>query len=525
MTSVAKGVNVPVGADISGLKTGLSQASREVQAFAAKQAGQAVSAQASPAAGKGLGAKSAAQQIAHLAGGPASDIANLVFNPGAGALAAGAATVGVLYRMAENTRAVRMESARLGTSVEYYQNLSLSARKAGVDIGAVASGLEKAQSMASAALTGNRADQMFFEQIGLSRGDLERGRNDTDYLGQRLSGANMSAGQKIMAFGSVSAANAIAGGGKENPYGLNTGERAGLENFRKGIGEIGDAAVKGAGMFASANAIWSEQLWDAMHGKLTGNETAANRIVHRQERQEQAEREGKLEALYRKTANEQTAALMSPQEQAELDRRTRQPLANYMSAQAQSRAETQTRSNLYEAEAPGVRPWQQLQRERELIDRNEADKMYSPAQAEQRRINLNASAIDKFSPVLSKGERLDYQMTNAGKQWKAIQSDSEAAPDESKFAARELGNQITDYVDSMTRSGPLAGAYDVNSAGGYQQQVSAEYAMQQSSDAQKMIDLLLRIAVANEQIEQSQADAVHGQLGYQYDPISGVGSR
>ena len=65
---------------------------------------------------------------------------------------------------------------------------------------------------------------------------------------------------------------------------------------------------------------------------------------------------------------------------------------------------------------------------------------------------------------------------------------------EQRDAARDFGDKLTDYVEGITRSGPQAGAYDVNTVQGASQLMGAEYQMDQSQETKRMVELLLQIA-------------------------------
>ena len=64
------------------------------------------------------------------------------------------AAIAVTQKFAENAMRIRIESQKLGTSTNYYQALSYSAHRAGLEMSTVSSALEGMQSKAAAALNG-----------------------------------------------------------------------------------------------------------------------------------------------------------------------------------------------------------------------------------------------------------------------------------------------------------------------------------------------------------------------------------
>lgn len=93
---------------------------------------------------------------------------------------------------------------------------------------------------------------------------------------------------------------------------------------------------------------------------------------------------------------------------------------------------------------------------------------------------------------------------------------------EQRDVARGIGDSLTDYAESITRSGSLAGAYDVNSVAGYSQQVGSEYQMDQSKDTLNLIAKLLQKLVDKTPEGQSLFTSVMDNLGFRTaDPILG----
>jgi hypothetical protein len=147
--------------------------------------------------------------------------------------------------------------------------------------------------------------------------------------------------------------------------------------------------------------------------------------------------------------------------------------------------------------------WQDLDRARHALKNAET------LPADQRWANYQET-IDVHKSDLDRKQRAFDQAT-AGF----------AAP-EQRDAAREMGDKLTDYVESMTRSGPLAGAADINSAAGYSQVVQAEYGMDQSRETMRMVELLITIAENTGRMSKDQGNAVIGNLGFRTaDPILG----
>ena len=144
-----------------------------------------------------------------MIGGPTGDIADMLFSPSMGMLAGGVAALGIAQKFASQAKDIRIESAKLGSSSTYYQNLAVSAHKAGLEMGTVVGALSSLQQKATAARQGGIAEQTMFAGLGLSREDLERGADDTEYLARRIGNRPLTAGQKVQAFGSVQTANAV----------------------------------------------------------------------------------------------------------------------------------------------------------------------------------------------------------------------------------------------------------------------------------------------------------------------------
>ena len=131
---------------------------------------------------------------------------------------------------------------------------------------------------------------------------------------------------------------------------------------------------------------------------------------------------------------------------------------------------------------------------------------------------INQEFLNQVRPYLSARNEVREQLKINSEQREAAWNN----PAEQTLLARKSGNELTDYAESITRSGSLAGAYDVNSVGGYSQMVGAEYGMSQSTDTVRMVELLVKIAENTGKMTKDEGDTIIGQLGYRTnDPILG----
>ncbi len=476
----------------------------------------------------GLGSRIAGgvQGAAGMVGGPVADIANLAFSSSAGGAVAAVGAVAIWQKLAGGARELRMESQKLGTSTTYYQSLGAAARSAGHSMDLLVGGIENLQGRSKGALSGDRAQQSFFASIGLSREDLERGMDDTDYLAKKVAGRGLTAGQKVQAFGSAAAADAIRNASGGSSVAMSAAQRQALADTHFDAESAKSGALKAAGMVAEAFKGIGMLIGDRLGG---GNRSGAD-IQKDMDREaagnERAEREGKVEAHRRDQAAALSASLAAPDVQAEQDRLDRLPFEQYMTGRDVDRAETQTRKRLYAAQAPDNR-WEENLDNAQNVSRREHDEgTIDDRRYAQRRVNLRAEAAAQAAPTLSNAANIQEQIGIAAQQYQAIASSSSRSPAERDRETtandRSLVDKLTDYAESITRSGNLAGAYDANSVGGYSQQVSAEYGMAQSQDSLKMVEMLIKIAENTGRMSNEQGEAVLGQLGFRTKDIFGA---
>lgn len=408
-----------------------------------------------------------------MIGGPTGDIADVLFSPSMGMLAGGVAALGIAQKFASQAKDIGIESAKLGSSSTYYQNLAVSAHKAGLEMGTVVGALSSLQQKATAARQGGIAEQTMFAGLGLSREDLERGADDTEYLARRIGNRPMTAGQKVQAFGSVQTANAVMGTQNNPSLSMSEAERQALEKSRVALQNVGQAALTVAGRLAMGAQIRGTQVGEFLSG---GKVESAGEIQKQTEQVAEQnalnERGGKLEAAHRELAGVYSAQVETPYAKRENQQRNLVDAGKYMTAENWLRKEAQIDQEFLNAVGP------------------------------------YASARNQLK------EQLKINSEQRGAAWRN--------PAEQTLLDRKSGNELTDYAESITRSGSLAGAYDVNSVGGYSQMVGAEYGMSQSTDTVRMVELLVRIAENTGNMKKDEGDAIISQLGYRTnDPILG----
>ena len=132
----------------------------------------------------------------------------------------------------------------------------------------------------------------------------------------------------------------------------------------------------------------------------------------------------------------------------------------------------QIRTQQTAAEAPFMRP-RELQ-EQELSDwkqRSEAGAYHNKTQATEAGIQIRERADASLSGTRSNRENLEAGLARGSERWDnapvsgAFGGAFEASADQQDIA-RSMGDKLTDYADSITRSGSLAAGADVNTMAG-----------------------------------------------------------
>jgi hypothetical protein len=139
-------------------------------------------------------------------------------------------------------------------------------------------------------------------------------------------------------------------------------------------------------------------------------------------------------------------------------------------------------------------------------------------------LQSDAQVNAKLRGVRSNRENLEADITQASGYYDAARArGGDVGAHQQTEVARDLGDKLTDYAESMTHAGAQVGANDINSAAGAGMVMGAEYQMDESVQTAKMVDALLEIAKNTGHMSKGLADQVQDQLGFrQSDPISNI---
>jgi hypothetical protein len=426
----------------------------------------------------GLGG--AGRQVGGMVGGEAGGIASLLFSPTGLSIGTATAAVALSQRFADNAIDIRKTSERLGTSTQFYTGLSAAARRTHVDMGAVEEGIEHLRGKALGAITGDYAAKQFFSGLGMSREQLESGLENADQLVNTVA---TRGGVSREAFGSNAPSIArVLGAGPGGAGTMSAGVRAELESTKADFAGIG----------AGAQSLWGQARlgmrgWGAFIGSGFSNQAARDAIGGAEQdarEQEKATQRGRVRDAYRQAAAKQLPGLLN---------------AGETRASEKSDIEAIRKSGGYAPNNP---------------EANDAFAFRAQLQSAGRQFEANRD-------LMSNRNQMDTELQLARGKRYATGYSSDSAENTNMFG-RDAGNKLTDYAESITRSGSLAGAYDANSVAGYSQMVGSEYQMDQSKDTMKMVELLVKIAENTGKLGKGEGDAIIGNLGYRTrDPILG----
>ncbi len=469
------------------------------------------------AAGGG-GSGSGISNLAKTAAGKLSSIASampggeglgsLLSASALGPAAAGVAVFALSQRVASNAAQVRKGALDLNVSVDYYGKLEKSARYAGITIGEVTAGISGAhEKVLSAATGGSMGESVFLESLGLTRDDMRKGIGNAEYLANRLSGMHLTAGQKAAVFGSVQAADAVMGAKNQSEGGLldaNEAETKIASGMMVGMKNAATNVLGRLGFFFSESYSGKSYQeigidWD----KLNEQERA----------KKEAEQAAKLEKAMQAAGSALLPSLASPADAERYTRLSRQPFIYNAKPGENERyrklSDLQAREQRLGAESGLISPWEQADREMGIATgRKENGGYSSDYQAESAMIGIQERKNAALTPVRSKWENLQANLRTGVDRWN---NESELGGwHEREAAARKMGMQVQDYADTMTHSGGLAGAADMNSVAGYSQLVGAQEQMRQSSDSRAMAEMLLQ------QLPHAIAQAIRETFGFPF---------
>jgi hypothetical protein len=425
-----------------------------------------------------------------------------------GPAAAGVAVFALSQRVASNAAQVRKGALDLNVSVDYYGKLEKSARSAGITMGEVTAGLSGAhEKILSAATGGNMGESVFLESLGLTRGDMQRGIGNAEYLAQRLNGMSLTGGQKAAIFGSVQAANAIMGAGNQRAGGIfaaNGAETQVASQMRVGAENAATNIAGRAGFFFSE--AFSGKSYGQIHEDWENKQKAV-------EAQQQEEQRAKYEKAMQGAGSALLQVMASP---AEVERYTRisQRAFIYSANEAQDAryhnlADIHAREQRLAAESSLISPWEQADREMGISRGRRDNGGYSnDYQAESAMIGIQERKNAALRSVRSRYENVSADLSTGVDRWN---NESELGGwHEREATARRMGLQVEDYANALTHAGGLAGAADMNSVAGYSQLVGAQETMRQSTDSRAFAEILLQ------RLPPAIAAAIRDNFGFEF---------
>ena len=140
-----------------------------------------------------------------------------------------------------------------------------------------------------------------------------------------------------------------------------------------------------------------------------------------------------------------------------------------------------------------------------------SERQFNEAQTQTRE-----TADKALAPVRSNVENLSAGIDRSSERWK-----NAGSWEEHRGVARSMGNDLTDYVQGLTASGPQAGAYGVNTVQGASQMMGSEFEMSKSTETNNILKAILDQLVKSGKMDRKEAAAVGNELGYRTrDPIS-----
>ena len=473
-------------------------------------------------------AKTAGSRLQQIAGAipGAEGIGSLLGSAALGPVAAGVAVFALSQKTAQNAIAVRKSAMDLSISVGYYGKLEKSARSAGLSMGEVTAAMGSMESkVLSAATGGNMGESVFLQSLGLTRDDMREGVGNAEYLSRRLSGMHLTAGQKASVFGSVGAADAIMGAGKQSSGIFDANAGTSLMASRMGVG-IGNFATNMVG---------------AWGGILTGR--SREDLEREAAAKDKAEQEGRL-AQHMQASG--AAALPGMVSAAEAERYANQSHQGFIysakgkeQARYEQLAQVQSRQARFSAEESLMNPRQAYGEESGIIGQRARNGGYSNhSQGEMAAIQAIEKLNQRLAPTRSNAQNLAADLDVSSKlweqdkksryndkgQWQGEGREMIGPDDVSKRQidiARSTGDKLTDYIQGLTASGPQAGAYGVNTVAGASQMTGAEFEMSKSTETTTILKAILEELVKSGKMSREQATATGDQLGYRTnDPIS-----
>jgi hypothetical protein len=433
-----------------------------------EQAGQAVG-------GGGVGGGAAANPYDKLGVGRAvgavageTGLGGLVGAAGAGGLVAGAAMAGIaIYslsqRAADSAIRLRDNARELHVSTQYYAGLSAAARRAGTDVSTVTSSLSGLHSMAESALTGDVGQAIFLESMGIGRKQLMGGVGDTAAL-SRLMLAHAQGPQRAALFGSETAARAAEfANGPTSWKAPTSGEARSAAQLKIGFGGIGTwiaAGIKDTLASLGRGTLNIGQIHREQRDAAAAEEEA-NRVgeQYRIRQQHGASIVGGLLSPYESAGREIRARAdyvysADPAEQTTLSERSRTQVIEGMNASVS--AVRSLAENLTASLDIGQRKWDQFALQPKLLPLK----------------------LENFEENLRRQQEWNHQGHPLSR--------------EQTGEARRMGMDIINYSAAMTQAGPLAGAADMNTVGGYSQLVNAQEGFRQSIDSRAMFEMIIR---------------------------------
>jgi len=447
----------------------------------------------------------------------------------AGAAAAAATGLFLTFQNgAAKARELRMESQKLGTTVGMYRDLAWNARYAGVSLAEVTAGMEKVNATAQEAMTGGIGAQAYFAGLGIAPEQLARLQGNPAEIARLVAQRGNSA-QQIQMFGSTNAAKAIAQSSSDNGHSRAANDA--LEATRLSFMEHPIDSLKEMGhTLLSGIAYYTQRAGRAYGGGLSFSEAGA------QMDKEAREAEGKEALDRRNTAlkeagTKQGEGLLSVRElnaanargEANNDFGNISALTGVSTETFRARAETQRMQKQQAFDSQFQNPYERQDAQAAIIGWQTTEGTLTGAQgyrAQWENSNQTAAAV---AGTRSKAENVRNAMISFDSKFNDPNITGDIGSNTKRDAAREFGDTLTDYVEGLTKSGPQAGAYGVNTVQGASQLMGAEYQMDQSQETRRMVELLLQIAQNTGRVTKEQRDAVSQNLGFRYsDPISSI---
>jgi len=462
-----------------------------------------------PGLAQRLGLGGGAQQAVAQFGGPLGGLAGL---GAAGPAVAGVASVGVALAVMKLSRDMaaedRRRSAASGLAIKDFSRMSLATQKAGLSLGDFEKAVTDFRATAYGAAGGDVRSRSIFRDLGINIRDddtaaqMEQAQRA---LGGLSGAARNRAAVALYGERGIETANALA----------NRGGQAGTTDRQSAaLGEFG-------GMFTGAGTWMKNRFADFLDVLNPGRVDFGVAQAEAAEKQDllfrqQQEAKGLFhqsrspEELYGEAT---TRADTLGEARAFLPTGTQ----NENNAAAR-RVKIQAREARLAAASQYMTPGERRQEELSLITERDLAGARRGVYFHRESAIAEQQYAAAMAPTRSNRQNLEAQMQIGSQRW----GDKTLAQEDRTSIARDLGDKLTDYAESITRSGSLAGAYDANSVAGYSQLVGAEYGMGQSQDTLKMVELLIKIAENTGKMTKAEGDAILKNIGFRTaDPIFG----